>query len=323
MTERKVLNKYFPPDFDPAKIPRLKGMKKEKVFSIRTMAPFNMMCLTCRGYIFKAKKFNSRMEECEYTYLDLKEYRFHIRCPTCCSEIIYRTDRENNDYVVESGAKRSFEAYTTAIRQAIKESVQEKEELEKNPIKALEKRTEESMNEFKMSNKIQDLMEQSKNDAPREEMIEDAIAILRQKQDTVKFEHDQDIKDMVTKQLKLQSQIEQERLEMEKSTDTSLFDFYESKFASTNAKGLEKLNILKQAIQLKRQRESKSQLDEVGASDTKTPRFDGAKLETSISTIDDIEKPNIDQCNPIDSSKATSSNNPLGIDYDSYSDDDR
>ena len=33
--------KYYPPDFDPSKIPKMKGSKNRR-FSIRIMAPFNM-----------------------------------------------------------------------------------------------------------------------------------------------------------------------------------------------------------------------------------------------------------------------------------------
>ena len=48
MSERKVLNKYFPPDFDPAKIPRRK-MGKDKQQVVRLMAPFSMRCVyVCR-----------------------------------------------------------------------------------------------------------------------------------------------------------------------------------------------------------------------------------------------------------------------------------
>ena len=41
MGERKVLNKYYPPDFDPAKVPRRK-MAKDRQYKVRLMAPFNM-----------------------------------------------------------------------------------------------------------------------------------------------------------------------------------------------------------------------------------------------------------------------------------------
>lgn len=41
MGERKVVNKYYPPDFDPAKLPRAKGAKNHQ-YIVRTMAPFSM-----------------------------------------------------------------------------------------------------------------------------------------------------------------------------------------------------------------------------------------------------------------------------------------
>lgn len=41
MSERKVLNKYYPPDFDPSKIPRAK-LAKNRQYVVRIMAPFNM-----------------------------------------------------------------------------------------------------------------------------------------------------------------------------------------------------------------------------------------------------------------------------------------
>lgn len=57
MAERKVLNKYFPPDFDPSKIPRRK-IEKEAQQKVRLMTPFSMRCSTCGEYIGKGKKFN-------------------------------------------------------------------------------------------------------------------------------------------------------------------------------------------------------------------------------------------------------------------------
>ena len=52
MSERKVLNKYYPPDFDPSKIPKVKG-NRNATFIIRVMAPCNMRCTTCGEYIYK------------------------------------------------------------------------------------------------------------------------------------------------------------------------------------------------------------------------------------------------------------------------------
>ncbi|KAM3183324.1 hypothetical protein ACTXT7_010554 [Hymenolepis weldensis] len=169
MTERKVLNKYFPPDYDPSKIPRLKRGNKSRQFNIRTMAPFNMRCLTCNGYIYKAKKFNSRMETAEgVDYLGLRHYRFYIRCPGCCAEIIWRTDLESNDYVIESGAKRNFEALKTAEEMEAKKAVLEEEELANNPMKLLEKRTNQSKYEMETAEAIDDLKEMNKRQATME-----------------------------------------------------------------------------------------------------------------------------------------------------------
>eukprot|EP00123_Amoebidium_parasiticum_P013801 comp22160_c0_seq1/m.32482 comp22160_c0_seq1/g.32482 ORF comp22160_c0_seq1/g.32482 comp22160_c0_seq1/m.32482 type:complete len:128 (-) comp22160_c0_seq1:748-1131(-) len=92
MGERKVLNKYYPPDFDPAKIPRMKKPKNEQ-YKVRLMAPFNMRCITCGVFIYKATKFNARKETVEgEEYLGIKVFRFYIRCPRCHQEITFKTD---------------------------------------------------------------------------------------------------------------------------------------------------------------------------------------------------------------------------------------
>nr|CAH8863376.1 unnamed protein product [Trichobilharzia regenti] len=169
MTERKVLNKYFPPDYDPSKIPRLRRGDRRKQFNIRTMAPFNMRCNTCNGYIYKAKKFNSRMETAENVdYLGLRHYRFYIRCPLCCAEIIWRTDLESGDYVLESGAKRNFEALKTAEELEAKRQAEEEEELANNPMKLLEKRTDQSKQEMEMVEVIEDLKQLNQRQATME-----------------------------------------------------------------------------------------------------------------------------------------------------------
>ena len=60
MSERKVLNKYYPPDFDPSKIPKVKG-NRNATFIIRVMAPCNMRCTTCGEYIYKVHETNFAM----------------------------------------------------------------------------------------------------------------------------------------------------------------------------------------------------------------------------------------------------------------------
>lgn len=159
MSERKVLNKYYPPDFDPAKVPRLKR-EKNRQFTIRLMAPFNMRCTTCGEYIYRGKKFNARKEDVIGSmYLGIQIYRFYIKCTKCLAEITFLTDPENQDYAMENGAIRNFESLRLAEKQAETEAKQKKEEEENNPMKILENRTRDSRREMDVLDTLEDLRE--------------------------------------------------------------------------------------------------------------------------------------------------------------------
>ncbi|CAF9915654.1 MAG: hypothetical protein HETSPECPRED_002549 [Heterodermia speciosa] len=113
MSERKVLTKYYPPDFDPSKIARTRGPKPAgpKVQTVRLMAPFSMKCTSCGEYIYKGRKFNARKETTDEKYLNIPIFRFYIRCTRCSGEITFKTDPKNMDYQCEKGAKRNFEVW--------------------------------------------------------------------------------------------------------------------------------------------------------------------------------------------------------------------
>ncbi|XP_064606996.1 splicing factor YJU2-like [Liolophura sinensis] len=159
MSERKVLNKYYPPDFDPSKIPKLK-LPRNRQYSIRIMSPFNMRCNTCGEYIYKGKKFNSRKETVEdEDYLGLRIFRFYIKCPRCVSEIAFKTDLRTTDYALEDGATRNFEASKTAEEMAQKERQAKEEEEMNNPMKVLENRTKASRQEMEQIDALEELKE--------------------------------------------------------------------------------------------------------------------------------------------------------------------
>ncbi|KAJ3128618.1 hypothetical protein HK100_009079 [Physocladia obscura] len=141
MSERKVLNKYFPPDFAPAIIPRRK-MANDAQYKVRLMAPFSMRCDTCGDYIYKGKKFNARKEKVEGEYyLGILIFRFYIRCPKCSAEITFKTDPKNTDYVCEHGAQRNFKPWREETDGKELQRLEKEKAEENNPMKALENRT--------------------------------------------------------------------------------------------------------------------------------------------------------------------------------------
>lgn len=164
MGERKVLNKYYPPDFDPAKVPKRK-MPKDLQYTVRLMAPFNMRCINCGEYIYKGKKFNAKKETViGETYLGLYIFRFYIRCTKCCNAITFKTDPKNTDYVCEEGATRNFENWREVDDD--EEAEEKKAELEEqNPMAALEERTKESKAQMDILDALEEIKELSDKNA--------------------------------------------------------------------------------------------------------------------------------------------------------------
>lgn len=173
MSERKVLTKYYPPDFDPSKLKRERKPANAgpKVMTIRLMAPFSMKCTSCGEYIYKGRKFNARKETAEEKYLNIAIYRFYIRCTRCSSEITFKTDPKNMDYVCEKGAKRNFEPWRSG-------HVEETDEERLNRLEI--ERAEEEGGEG--SGVVRDVMEELEgktNDARTEMQIADALDEIR------------------------------------------------------------------------------------------------------------------------------------------------
>jgi hypothetical protein len=148
MGERKVLNKYYPPDFDPAKIPRRRQPKNQQI-KVRMMLPMSIRCGTCGNYIYKGTKFNSRKEDViGETYLGIQIFRFYFKCTKCSAEITMKTDPQNSDYTVESGAARNYEPWRAEDEVADEQKRKRDSEEMGDAMKSLENRTQDSKREM-------------------------------------------------------------------------------------------------------------------------------------------------------------------------------
>ncbi|KAJ0257203.1 hypothetical protein HA466_0081120 [Hirschfeldia incana] len=148
MGERKVLNKYYPPDFDPSKLPRLRRPKNQQI-KVRMMLPMSVQCSTCGNYIYKGTKFNSRKEDViGETYLGIQIFRFYFKCTKCSAELTMKTDPQNSDYIVESGASRNYEPWRAGDEEADKEQQKRDAEEMGDAMKSLENRTLDSKREM-------------------------------------------------------------------------------------------------------------------------------------------------------------------------------
>ncbi|KAL0699598.1 hypothetical protein Bca4012_055720 [Brassica carinata] len=148
MGERKVLNKYYPPDFDPSKLPRLRRPKNQQI-KVRMMLPMSVRCSTCGNYIYKGTKFNSRKEDViGETYLGIQIFRFYFKCTKCSAELTMKTDPQNSDYIVESGASRNYEPWRAEDEVLDKEQQKRDAEEMGDAMKSLENRTLDSKREM-------------------------------------------------------------------------------------------------------------------------------------------------------------------------------
>ncbi|KAK6498796.1 hypothetical protein TWF481_011369 [Arthrobotrys musiformis] len=166
MSERKVLTKWYPPDFDPSKIKRSKAPKQAgpKSQTVRLMAPFSMRCTSCGEYIYKGRKFNARKEHTDEKYYAISIYRFYIRCTRCSSEIVFKTDPKNMDYECEKGAVRNFEPWRDqkAIEETEEERLNRLEEQiqveeDENAMARLETKTLDSKREMAIADALDEI----------------------------------------------------------------------------------------------------------------------------------------------------------------------
>ncbi|AEE77779.1 putative protein [Arabidopsis thaliana] len=182
MGERKNLNKYYPPDFDPKKIHRIKKPKNQQK-KIRFMLPVRVRCNTCGNYMSEGTKFNCRQEDViTETYLGLKIHRFYIKCTKCLAELTIKTDPKNHSYTVESGASCLYNGH--------EDIEEEKKKKHENALESLENRTVVSKREIEVMASLDELksMKSRRASLSVDYMLEDLSRRKKQEEENVEEE---------------------------------------------------------------------------------------------------------------------------------------
>lgn len=172
MSDGKVMQKYYPPDFDPEALKNNRDILKAarrgkkggtkgltgKCMDMRMMFPFTLCCGSCKDFIYVGTKFNSKVLRVKnMSYLTIPIWRFIGRCPHCRNQIIFRTDPKNTDYVLESGGTRTYDSNrdVNLAEDLIKE--QQALDAEGDTIKALEVKTYSTAEELKTLDVLDEL----------------------------------------------------------------------------------------------------------------------------------------------------------------------
>ncbi|XP_045136968.1 coiled-coil domain-containing protein 130 homolog [Portunus trituberculatus] len=116
MGERKGVNKYYPPDYDPNKggLNKFQGTHalRERarklhlgILIIRFEMPYNIWCEGCNNHIGTGVRYNAEKKKVGM-YYSTPVYQFRMKCHLCDNHFEIKTDPANLDYEIVSGARR-------------------------------------------------------------------------------------------------------------------------------------------------------------------------------------------------------------------------
>eukprot|EP00038_Savillea_parva_P014329 m.10744 g.10744 ORF g.10744 m.10744 type:complete len:363 (-) comp2774_c0_seq2:833-1921(-) len=154
MSDRKAVNKWYPPDWDPSKgslntyhgeswrngsatVNGRAGASKG-VQIIRFETPWNFWCTGCDNMVGRGVRYNAIKDKAG-KYYTTPIWRFTMKCHLCSEEIVIETDPKNDDYRIVSGGKRKSETWKASSTETIElaDSV-DKERLASDPMYRLE-----------------------------------------------------------------------------------------------------------------------------------------------------------------------------------------
>lgn len=196
MADRKVLVRYYPPDFDPQKL-REKSReirrrfasthvgprppRPPKMMNVRFMFPFTLCCDGCSEFVYIGTKFNARVERAvgeEYLGV-VPVWRFHGRCPHCRHEFVFRSDPQHTDYVLEQGGTRAYDPRRDVVRAENAARIALQEEISTDQVRALEEKSNSVANEIAATQAIDELRRINRRLLFRETAVDEALEWLQ------------------------------------------------------------------------------------------------------------------------------------------------
>ncbi|XP_077500434.1 coiled-coil domain-containing protein 130 homolog [Amblyomma americanum] len=116
MAERKAVNKYYPPEWTPSQgsINKFRNSHPLRdrarklhlgILVIRFEMPYNIWCDGCGNHIGTGVRYNAEKSKVGM-YYSTPIYKFRMKCHLCNNHFEIKTDPQNMDYEIISGARR-------------------------------------------------------------------------------------------------------------------------------------------------------------------------------------------------------------------------
>ncbi|XP_066936629.1 coiled-coil domain-containing protein 130 homolog isoform X2 [Clytia hemisphaerica] len=162
MGERKGVNKYYPPDYDPSKgglnayhgthALRERAKKIDQgILIIRFEMPYNIWCNGCGNHIGMGVRYNAEKRRVG-AYYSTPIYKFRMKCALCDQFFEIRTDPQNCDYEILSGCRRKEERWDTEAAGNVQTTHREvKEKMMTNAMFQLEHNAEDKVKVKKLA----------------------------------------------------------------------------------------------------------------------------------------------------------------------------
>merc|ERR1719203_746403 len=173
---------------------------------------------SCGEYNYTGTKFTAKTEAIKgEEYLGLKVYRFYGRCRHCWAEFTFKTDPKNSDYTMESGGKRTYEAWKDADMMESQLKAEKERDAEQDAMKALEQKSVDVQAEMQRIEDLDAIRTMNKRLGARDQTIEDALEFLFKRSEREAAEEEDAMSTAEIVELKgfMQAQDEQRRRRLE------------------------------------------------------------------------------------------------------------